>query len=143
MAGGPKVRGKKKNKYRRMQPDKGQEEKAEEGGRTQQEPQEPAEQRRSSQGKKKKRGKKERSRKKVHLSPLPDKYEPLEENVEETECKEDKKYKRKQKVKKYAKNVGKAVRTGCRFLILGLQELANSYVSPFMATSVVLSTVAR
>lgn len=99
MAGRLKIRGKKKNKYRKMHPDKVQGEKAEgEGSRNQQELPEPAE-----QGKKKKKGKKERSSKKVHLSPLPDRYEPLEENVEDTECKEDKKYKRKQKVKKYAK----------------------------------------
>ncbi|XP_066451196.1 required for drug-induced death protein 1 [Eleutherodactylus coqui] len=136
MAGRPKIRGKKKNKYRKMQGDKA------EGSRNQQELQEAAEQNKTSQGKKKK-GKKERSSKKVHLSPLSDRYEPLEENAEDTECKEDKKYKRKQKVKKYAKNVGKAVRAGCRYMIIGLQGLANAYIAPFGVSSVVLSTAAR
>ncbi|KAM9316857.1 required for drug-induced death protein 1 [Gastrophryne carolinensis] len=83
----------------------------------------------SSSKKKKKKG----SSRKVHLSPLPDRYEPLEEGAaaEEGESKEDKKYKRKQKAKKYAKNVGKAFRTGCRYLLIGLQGLANAYASPF------------
>ncbi|XP_075719476.1 required for drug-induced death protein 1 [Rhinoderma darwinii] len=144
MAGRFKIRGKKKNKYRKMRPDKLQGEKEHgEGSRNQQELQEPAEQCKTSQGKKKKKEKKGRSSKKVHLSPLPDRYEPLEENVEETESKEDKKYKKKQKVKKYAKNVGKAVRTGCRYLVIGLQGLANAYVAPFGVTSVVLSATSR
>ncbi|KAM3930142.1 required for drug-induced death protein 1 isoform 1-T1 [Leptodactylus fuscus] len=137
MAGRPKIRGKKKNKYRKMAPDQGQGAKT--GAREEPEPQEPAEPCKTP----KKKEKKQRSSKKVHLSPLPDRYEPLEENVEDTESKEDKKYKRKQKVKKYAKNVGKAVRTSCRYLIIGLQGLANAYIAPFGATSVVLSTATR
>ncbi|KAM4042714.1 required for drug-induced death protein 1 [Anomaloglossus baeobatrachus] len=135
--------GRKKNKYRKMHPDKGQGENAEKEGSTNQlELQEPAEPCKSKK-KKRRKQKKERSSKKVHLSPLPDRYEPLEENVEDQECKEDKRYKRKQKVKKYAKNFGKAVRTAGRYMLIGLQGLANAYVAPFGVTSVVLSTAAR
>ncbi|XP_075451684.1 required for drug-induced death protein 1 isoform X1 [Ascaphus truei] len=46
---------------------------------------------------------KQRCSKKVHVSPLPDRYEPLQEEVEDTESKEVKKSRRKQKVKKYAR----------------------------------------
>ncbi|XP_073528010.1 required for drug-induced death protein 1 [Phyllobates terribilis] len=131
--------GRKKNKYRKMHPDKVQGETADkEGNRNQLELQEPAEQCKSKK-KKKRKQKKVRSSKKVHLSPLPDRYETLEENVEDTECKEDKKYKRKQKVKKYTKNFGKAIRTAGRYMLIGLQGLANAYVAPFGVTSVVLS----
>lgn len=108
---------------------------------SQQEPPGQAEQSKDKKSKKKK--KKEKSSKKVHLSPIPDRYDPLEETAEETESKEDKKYKRKQKVKKYAKNVGKAVRTGCRYMLIGLQGLANAYMAPFAFSSVVISSTNR
>nr|XP_033795725.1 uncharacterized protein C1orf115 homolog [Geotrypetes seraphini] len=67
---------------------------------------------------------------KVHFAPLPDRYEPLE-GEEERESKGEKKRRRKKKAKKYAKNVGKAMRNGCRYLLLGLQSLTNAYVAPF------------
>ncbi|KAM8947290.1 required for drug-induced death protein 1 [Pelodytes ibericus] len=137
MPGGSKMKGKKKNKYRRMPPqdDQGIPLEETEGSPPEGPPAQPKE------GKSRK-GKK-RSRKKVHLSPLPDRYDPLEEGVEEAESKEDKKYKRKQKVKKYAKNVGKAVRTGCRYLLIGIQGLATAYIAPFGATGVMLSSMNR
>ncbi|XP_069464698.1 required for drug-induced death protein 1 [Ambystoma mexicanum] len=79
------------------------------------------------------------SSKKVHLAPLPDRYEPLVEGGGEQERKEEKKYKRKQKARKYAKNVGKALQTGCRFLLIGFQELANAYSSPWSVSTAVVA----
>ncbi|XP_053315636.1 required for drug-induced death protein 1 [Spea bombifrons] len=140
MAGGSKLRGKKKNKYGKLPPEEDQGTPLQERDRVSSPQQEPSEQPTQCKAPK---GKKKRSRKKVHLSPLPDRYDPLEEGVEEAESKEDKKYKRKQKVKKYAKNMGKAVRTGCRYLLIGIQGLANAYIAPFGVSSVVISSMTR
>ncbi|XP_075451685.1 required for drug-induced death protein 1 isoform X2 [Ascaphus truei] len=86
---------------------------------------------------------KQRCSKKVHVSPLPDRYEPLQEEVEDTESKEVKKSRRKQKVKKYARNVGKAVRTGCHYLLIGIQGLTQAYAAPWTLSSTVMSSMAR
>ncbi|XP_063299879.1 required for drug-induced death protein 1 [Pelobates fuscus] len=135
MAGGSKIKRKWKKKYGKLPPD-------EDPGTPLQEKDKQDPPAQPKQGKSQK-GKKNRSRKKVHLSPLPDRYDPLEEGAEETESKEDKQYKRKQKAKKYAKNVGKAVRTGCRYLLIGIQGLTNAYMAPFGMSTVVLSSMSR
>uniref|UniRef100_A0A8C5MYH4 Chromosome 1 open reading frame 115 n=1 Tax=Leptobrachium leishanense TaxID=445787 RepID=A0A8C5MYH4_9ANUR len=135
MAGGSKLKSKWKRKYRKVQPEddpatplqENDEESSPEQDKTGKAP----------------RGKRGRTRKKVHLRPLPDRYDPLEEGAPETESREDKKYRRKQKAKKYAKNVGKAVRTGCRYLLIGMQSLASAYMAPFNVSSVVVSSMAR
>ncbi|KAM4772460.1 required for drug-induced death protein 1 [Rhinophrynus dorsalis] len=147
MAGGFKIKRRRKNKYKKLNLEgdslvqkEGKESRTQtECKSSQLELSAQAEQGTGCQGKKKKE-----TRKKVHLCPLPDRYEPLEEGVEEpAESKEDKKYKKKQKAKKYAKNVGKAVRSGCRYLLIGIQSLANAYSSPFFVSSVVLSSMQR
>ncbi|XP_068135785.1 required for drug-induced death protein 1 [Hyperolius riggenbachi] len=144
MAGGPKSKGKKRSKWRKLKPKKEhillqEEEEMVEVSSSQ--PETPGQ---SAEDKKSKKKKKKRSSKKVHLSPLPDKYDPLEEGVaEEAESKKDKKYRRKQKVKKYAKNVGKAVRASCRYLLIGLQGLATAYISPFNTTVMMSAVVPR
>lgn len=85
------------------------------------------------------KGKKKRCSKKVHLAPLPDKYEPLEEGGGERE-KKGEKSRRKQKAKKYARNVGKALQAGCRFLLIGFQGMANAYTVPWGVPNVVVSS---
>ncbi|KAJ1157702.1 hypothetical protein NDU88_010402 [Pleurodeles waltl] len=83
------------------------------------------------------KGKKKRCSKKVHLAPLPDKYEPL---GGERESKGEQKSRRKQKAKKYARNVGKALQAGCRFLLIGFQGIANAYTVPWGVPTVVVSS---
>ncbi|XP_053164694.1 required for drug-induced death protein 1 isoform X2 [Hemicordylus capensis] len=71
------------------------------------------------------------SSKRVTFASLPDKYEPLGcaggEQAEGAAARKRKK--RKRKLKKYGK-VGKVLQKGCRYLVLGLQGLANAYTSP-------------
>ncbi|XP_004578681.1 required for drug-induced death protein 1 [Ochotona princeps] len=75
-----------------------------------------------------------RSARRVHLASLPDRYEPLEEQVPDDKPK--KKY--RQKLKKYGKNVGKVISKGCLYIVVGLQGFAAAYSAPFgVATSVV------
>ncbi|XP_049625498.1 required for drug-induced death protein 1 [Suncus etruscus] len=75
-----------------------------------------------------------RSARRVHLAVLPERYEPLEEVAPADKPK--KRY--RQKLKKYGKNVGKAISKGCRYVVLGLQGFAAAYSAPFgVATSVV------
>ncbi|CAN9498298.1 unnamed protein product [Ophioblennius macclurei] len=74
--------------------------------------------------------------KEVYFCVLPDKYEPLIEEVEEETAedkkrrKELKKEKKKKKYKKYRKNVGKALRFSWRCLLAGLQSMTTAYSAP-------------
>lgn len=80
--------------------------------------------------------------KKVHLAFLPDKYEPLVECAAESaneESRADKKYKRKQKLKKCRKNIVKVLRAGWHYFILGIQEFANNYTTPYSTSFAVIA----
>lgn len=75
-----------------------------------------------------------RGARRVHLAVLPERYEPLEEQVPSEKPK--KRYRKK--LKKYGKNVGKVITKGCRYIVVGLQGFAAAYSAPFgVATSVV------
>lgn len=74
------------------------------------------------------------SARRVHLAALPERYDCLEEPAPGDKPK--KRYRRK--LKKYGKNVGKAISKGCRYIVIGLQGFAAAYSAPFgVATSVV------
>ncbi|KAK2857159.1 hypothetical protein Q5P01_005894 [Channa striata] len=93
--------------------------------------------------------KQQKTSKEVFFSVLPDKYEPLIEEVEEKEetpderrkRKEEKKKKKKKKLKKYRKNIGKALRFSWRCLTAGLQSLASAYSTPLSAVATVVTEV--
>ncbi|XP_062828398.1 required for drug-induced death protein 1 [Anolis carolinensis] len=74
--------------------------------------------------------------KKVPFACLPEKYQPLGEDAGR------KSKRRRRKLRKYGKNVGKALQKGCRYLVLGLQGLANAYSSP-LGVAVSVATVFR
>ncbi|XP_054474532.1 required for drug-induced death protein 1-like [Anoplopoma fimbria] len=68
----------------------------------------------------------ERSHREVHFAFLPERYEPL---VDE-EAKEERKKRKKAKYKKVKKNVGKALRSTWKCLMLGLYNFALGYSTP-------------
>ncbi|XP_071780973.1 uncharacterized protein LOC139931378 [Centroberyx gerrardi] len=95
---------------------------------------------------------KHKTSKEVYFSFLPEKYEPLIEEVEEEReetpqerrrRKEQKERRKKEKYKKYRKNVGKALRFGWRCLVAGLQSLAAGYATPLSATGTLVTDAYR
>ncbi|XP_040887963.1 uncharacterized protein C1orf115-like [Toxotes jaculatrix] len=97
-------------------------------------------------------GKKQKTSKEIYFSVLPDRYEPLIEEVEEEreetpeerrKRKEEEKKRKKRKYKKYRKNVGKALRFSWRCLMAGLQNMASTYSTPLSAMATVVTEVNR
>ncbi|KAM6085329.1 required for drug-induced death protein 1 [Theristicus caerulescens] len=72
---------------------------------------------------------------KVRFALLPDSYEPLRPPPAAGKRPYGK------RLKKYGKNVGKALQKGCRYLVVGLQGLAVAYSAPFGVSAQVASFV--
>ncbi|KAL3052490.1 hypothetical protein OYC64_005103 [Pagothenia borchgrevinki] len=71
----------------------------------------------------------EKSHRGVHFAFLPETYELLVDE-EQDEAKEEKKKRKKEKYKKVRKNVGKALRSTWKCLMLGLYNFALGYSTP-------------
>ncbi|KAI4802367.1 hypothetical protein KUCAC02_020208 [Chaenocephalus aceratus] len=72
----------------------------------------------------------EKSHRGVHFAFLPETYEPLVDEEEQDEAKEEKKKRKKEMYKKVRKNVGKALRSTWKCLMLGLYNFALGYSTP-------------
>ncbi|XP_040524657.1 uncharacterized protein C1orf115 homolog [Gallus gallus] len=72
---------------------------------------------------------------KVRFALLPDSYQPLRPPPPAGKRPYGK------RLKKYGKNVGKALQKGCRYLVVGLQGLAAAYTAPFGVAAQMASLV--
>ncbi|XP_021248830.1 uncharacterized protein C1orf115 homolog [Numida meleagris] len=72
---------------------------------------------------------------KVRFALLPDSYQPLRPPPPAGKRPYGK------RLRKYGKNVGKALQKGCRYLVVGLQGLATAYTAPFGAAAQMASLV--
>ncbi|XP_065692112.1 required for drug-induced death protein 1 [Patagioenas fasciata] len=72
---------------------------------------------------------------KVRFALLPGSYEPLRPPRAPSKRPYGK------RLKKYGKNVGKALQKGCRYLVVGLQGLAMAYSAPFGVATQVASAI--
>ncbi|KAK5852945.1 hypothetical protein PBY51_006776 [Eleginops maclovinus] len=72
----------------------------------------------------------EKSHRAVHFAFLPETYEPLVDEDGQDEAQEEKKKRKKEKYKKVRKNVGKALRSTWKCLMLGLYNFALGYSTP-------------
>ncbi|XP_058470269.1 required for drug-induced death protein 1-like [Solea solea] len=68
----------------------------------------------------------EKCHREIHFAFLPERYEPLVED----EAKQERKKRKKEKYKKVKKNVGKALRSSWKCLMLGLYNFALGYSTP-------------
>ncbi|KAM9840850.1 required for drug-induced death protein 1-like [Aulostomus maculatus] len=71
----------------------------------------------------------EKSHREIHFAFLPERYEPLIDEEVQVRQREEKKRK-KEKYKKVKKNVGKALRSTWKCLMLGLYNFALGYSTP-------------
>ncbi|CAK6961937.1 required for drug-induced death protein 1 [Scomber scombrus] len=72
----------------------------------------------------------EKSHREIHFAFLPERYEPLMDEEAQMKEKEEKKKRKKEKYKKVKKNVGKALRSTWKCLMLGLYNFALGYSTP-------------
>ncbi|XP_034755970.1 uncharacterized protein C1orf115-like [Etheostoma cragini] len=72
----------------------------------------------------------EKSQREVHFAFLQEKYEPLVDEEAHVNAKAEKKKRKKEKYKKVKKNVGKALRSTWKCLMLGLYNFALGYSTP-------------
>ncbi|XP_031178440.2 uncharacterized protein C1orf115-like [Sander lucioperca] len=72
----------------------------------------------------------EKSHREVHFAFLPERYEPLVDEEAQVKAKVEKKKRKKEKYKKVKKNVGKALRSTWKCLMLGLYNFALGYSTP-------------
>lgn len=75
-------------------------------------------------------GQHEKSHRDVHFAFLPERYEPLVDEDAQVQEREEREKKKKEKYKKVKKNVGKALRSTWKCLMLGLYNFALGYSTP-------------
>lgn len=72
----------------------------------------------------------EKGHREIHFAFLPERYEPLVDEEAQAKEEEEKKKRKKEKYKKVKKNVGKALRSTWKCLMLGLYNFALGYSTP-------------
>ncbi|KAM3861103.1 required for drug-induced death protein 1-like [Diretmus argenteus] len=81
-------------------------------------------------------GPREKCQREIHFAFHPERYEPLvESNEAQLRAKEERKQKKKEKYKKVKKNVGKALHSSWKCLMLGLYNFALGYSTPVTAAA--------